>query len=58
MIKKEEENYDSVTYLISLRLRGLLGTVFSSSLKGLVKLKAMRARLRYDRLKFEKYLET
>ena len=44
--------------MISLRLRGLLGTVFSSSLKGLAKLKAMRARLRYGRLKFEKYLET
>ncbi|TNV87000.1 hypothetical protein FGO68_gene6336 [Halteria grandinella] len=55
-----EQNNQQEDEALMERIRGLvtLGTAFQSSLKGLSKLQAIRARLRFQRLKFERYIQT
>jgi hypothetical protein len=45
--------------MVTAKLKGLLalGACFAPKMKGLMQLQAIRARIRYARLKFERYLQ-
>ncbi|TNV84882.1 hypothetical protein FGO68_gene11445 [Halteria grandinella] len=55
-----EKNEDQVSQMVADKLRSLLafGAAFTPQLRGLAKLQSIRARTRYSRLKFERYLQT
>ena len=53
---EEEKNDESREIRIKMQGMAAIGQCFHSNLKGLAKLKAILARFRYQRIKFEKYL--
>ncbi|TNV85668.1 hypothetical protein FGO68_gene15641 [Halteria grandinella] len=55
---QEEANCMKIPLMITAKMRNLMsmGSVFAPKLKGLAQLQTIRAKLRYQRLKFERYL--